>query len=199
MWKPRWICVVGLLLGVCYWGEIAPLREHKRADANQAAASPADGEARELDIRYAQAYLKLIQATLEKYEEINRRVPNTIRSAVMQGIRDSEREARERIQLAQSDDVGDAQIYVSSAEADLRLAEEALGSAQGANARSPGAVSQGEIGRLKAQVEFAKARIVRARHLASESPLSNVRYELELLREDVQELQLRVSLLVSRN
>ena len=42
-------------------------------------------------------------------------------------------------------------------------------------------------------------RIDKAKHLASESPLSNVRFELEQLREEVQELRLLVALLRFRN
>ncbi len=71
--------------------------------------------------------------------------------------------------------------------------------AQAANARTPGAVTDGEIARLKAQEQLARVRVERAGHLASEPALSTIRYELELLREDVQELQLRVALLRSRN
>jgi len=200
MWKPRWMIAGGILLCVCFLGETAsPLQGQKKADDNQSGTSPAAKEERELDIRYAQAYLKLMEVTLEKYEAINRRVANTIRPRVMQSLRDSVREARERIQLAESDDVGDSQIYVSSAEADLRSAEDSLSAAQAANANSPGSVNEGEVVRLKAVVELAKVRIDRARHLASESPLSNIRFEMEQLREDVHELHLRVLLLISRN
>lgn len=199
MWKQRWIIAGTLLIGVCLLGETAsPLRGQKKPDDSQS-TSAAEIEARELDIRYARAYLKLMEATLDKYEEINRRVGNTIRPAVIEGLRESVREANERVQLAQSDDASDAQVYVSSAEADLRLAEEALRKANLANSKSAGAVNAGEVARLAANVELAKVRIERARHLASESPLANVRYEMELLREDVQELQIRVSLLLSRN
>lgn len=182
------------------WGGIAaPLRGQKTADADKAGAKSADNLERELDIRYAQAYLNLMEATLGKYEEINRTRANTIQPAVIDSIRDAVRKARERVQLAQSDDVADSQIYVATAEVDLRAAESALQTAESANARSPHAVNAGEVARLKAQVVLAKIRVERARHLASESPLSNVRYEIELFREDLQELQLRVALLRQRN
>ena len=106
---------------------------------------------------------------------------------------------RERLQLAQGDDITDAQIYVSSAEAELRLAEDTLAKAQAANRRLAGTISQGEVDRLIAQRDLAKVRIDKAKHLASESPLSNVRFELEQLREEVQELRLLVALLRFRN
>ena len=62
-----------------------------------------------------------------------------------------------------------------------------------------GAISQGEVDRLIAQRDLAKVKIEKAKHLASESPLSNVRFELEQLREEVQELRLMVVLLRFRN
>ncbi len=161
-------------------------------------AAAADKE-KELDIRVAQAYLNLMEATLRKYDETNRRAPNTIRPTIIQGIQEGVRKARERLQLAQGDDITDAQIYVSSAEAELRLAEDVLTKAQAANRRLAGTISQGEVDRLTAQRDLAKVRIDKAKHLASESPLSNVRFELEQLREEVQELRLLVALLRFRN
>ncbi len=200
MWKPRWMLVAGLLLSMGYLAANASLLwGQKKAEADTSDSTSASDQERELEIRYAQAYLKVMEATLAKYDELNRRLPNTIRATVIQDIRDATRKAQERVQLAQSDEVGDAQVYVASAEANLRVAEDALRIAQAANSRTPRAVGDGEIGQLKAQVELAKVRVDRARHLASESPLSNVRYELELLREDVQELQIRVALLRTRN
>ena len=81
----------------------------------------------------------------------------------------------------------------------MRLAEDVLAKAQAANRRLAGTISQGEVDRLTAQRDLAKVRIDKARHLASESPLSNVRFELEQLREEVQELRLLVALLRFRN
>ncbi len=75
----------------------------------------------------------------------------------------------------------------------------ALAKAQNANRRVAGAISQGEVDRLIAQRDLAKVKIEKARHLAAESPLSNVQFELEQLREEVQELRLIVALLRFRN
>ncbi len=200
MWKRRWISVAGFLLfGYVLVQIVSPLWGQPKADASKSDASPAEDQQRDLEIRYAQAYLNLMEATLGKYQEINRKEARTIGPAVIEGIQDAVRERREQVQLAQSDDTADSQVYVSSAQADLRLAEQAVRSALAAKARSALAVSDSELARLKAQEELAKIRVERASHLASESPLANVRYELELLREDVQELQLRVSLLRTRN
>ncbi|HEY4308407.1 MAG TPA: hypothetical protein VGN12_03045 [Pirellulales bacterium] len=170
-------------------------------DAKPVIANPAEAaqQEKELDIRVAEAYLNLMEATLRKYEDTNRRAPNTIRPTIIQGVQDAVRKARERVQLAQGDDINDSQIYVSSAEGDLRLAEDALSKAEAANRRLSGAISQGEVDRLRAQRDLAKVKIEKAKHLAAESPLSNVRFELEQLREEVQELRLFVALLRFRN
>ncbi len=203
MWKARWsvmISVLGLFVGACLWGQVAtPLSGGQQDESAKSEAKSDTDQEKEIDIRYAEAYLKVMQATLAKYEETNRRAANTIRPSIIEGIQAGVQKARERVQLAKSDETEDSQIYVTSAEANLRMAEEALRRAQAANARSANAISAGEVNRLKSLVELAKVRIDKARHLASESPLSNVRYELELLREDVQELQLFVALLRFRN
>ena len=130
-----------------------------------------------------------MEATLARYEDMNRSAPNTIRPSVMQGIQQNVSDARDRVQQAQMGKVIDSAIYVSRAEASLRLTEEILRKAEAARARVAGAVSQREMERLQAELELAKVRVDKARHLASESPLSNVRFELDQLREDLQELR----------
>jgi hypothetical protein len=198
MWNRRWIFVAALV--ACGWltAQIATPLAAQQKDKASTSDKNADAE-KELDVRYAKAYLRLMEATLEKYQETNRKLPNTIRPSVMQAIQEGVREARERVQLAEHDDMSDAEIYVSSAEADLRSAEEALRKAEGANLQFSGTISQAEIERLKADIDLAKIKLEKARHLASESPLSNVRYELEQLREDVAELRMFVALLRDRN
>jgi hypothetical protein len=153
----------------------------------------------ELDVQYAKAYLKLVEATLAKYQETNRRSPNTIRRGVITAIEENVRTAGDRVKLAESDDVSDAQIYVSSAEARLRASQESLRKAESVNLQRPGTIGAPEVARLKAEIELGEMRIAKAKHLASESPLSNVRFEIEQLREDVAELRLIVSLLRDRN
>jgi seryl-tRNA(Sec) selenium transferase len=198
MWNQRLIFVAAL--AACGWLTIqfaTPLLAQQKDDA-PASDSASDAE-KQLDLRYAKAYLRLMEATLNKYEETNRRQPNTIRRGVIQAIQENVREARDRIKLAESDNASDADIYVSSAEADLRAIQESLRKAEAANLQRPGTVGQPEVERLKADLDLAKVRVDKARHLASESPLSNVRFELEQLREDVQELRLIVALLRDRN
>ncbi len=73
--------------------------------------------------------------------------------------------------------------------------QELLRKAEGANAVSSGTVSASQIELFKADVDRAKVKVEKARHLAAESPLSNVRFELGQLREEVQTLRMFVGLL----
>ena len=204
MWNRRWMFAAGLV--ACGWllMQVATPLAAQQPDDKQTAEKDKQTEKekeveKELDIRYAKAYVRLMEATLEKYQETNRRLPNTIRPAVIQAIQEGVREARTRVHRAETDDSHDSAIYVSGAEADLRFAQEALRKSEAANLQFAGTVSAVEIARLKADVELANVRIDKARHLAAESPLSNVRFELEQLREDVHELRLIVALLRDRN
>jgi hypothetical protein len=188
------------LLAVSSWLALqvaAPLPAQQASDA----VSPAKESSteKELNVRYAKTYLRLMEATLSKYQETNRRQPNVIRRGVIQAIEENVRDARERVQLAESDEARHAEIYISSAQADLRAVQESLRKAEVANSQRSGTVSQVEIARLKAEIELATVRLEKARHLASESSLSNVEFELEQLREDVQSLRLIVALLRDRN
>ncbi len=203
MWNRQLLTVAGLALGAILTAHFASpsaaQQKQKPAQDDKATAEQDKQKEKELDIQYSKAYLTLMEATLAKYEATNRKLPNTIRPSVMQAIQETVREARERVGLAQNDDTSDVEIYVSGAEADLRAAQEAVKKAEAANLQYSDTVSPEEVTRLKAELEVAKIRLEKARHLGHESPLSNVRFELEQLRADVAELRMFVALLRDRN
>src|SRR5271169_1012572 len=116
MWNRRWIFVAGLV--ACGWlaAQVAtPLSAQQKDNAGKSDEKSDKEKEQELDVRYAKAYLRLMEATLEKYQETNRRLPNTIRPSVMQAIQEGILEARDRVKLAENDDMSDAEIYVSGA------------------------------------------------------------------------------------
>ncbi len=126
MRKLQGIVVGGLLACALFWGQVvSPLWGQQKTEPGRPSA-PAEEQEKALDARYAEAYLAAMEATLARYEKTNRIAPNTIRPTIIQGLQESVRKARERVQFAQSDTIGGSKIYVSSAEADLRLAEEGL-------------------------------------------------------------------------
>lgn len=198
----RRVTFIGVSLLACAWLTAhltAPLWAQPKEGADLADEKSDKAKESALDVSYAKAYAKLMEATLARYAEINRAQPGTIRANVMQSLEEDVRDAQERVKHAEGDRVNISAIYVTKAEADLRIAEENLRKSEAARARSANAVSLGEIERLRAALNFSRINVEKAQHLASESPLSNVRYEMEQLREDVQELRLLVSLLRTRN
>jgi hypothetical protein len=192
-----WVCV-GLVACGCVAHFGTPLLAQKNEGDPAAPEAKQDAE-RALALRYAKAHLRVMETTLARYEEMNRISPNTIRPGVIQAIQQNVADARQRVQQAENGKDLDSTIYVSRAEARLQLTEDVVRKAEASRARFAGAVSQPEMDRLQAELELARVRLDKARHLASESPLSNVRYELDQLREDIQELRIFVALLRSRN
>jgi hypothetical protein len=181
--------VGGLVL--CGWLSahlVSPLAA--RQDAAAPAAPAQSAQERELNTRLAQAHLKLMEARLAEFEDRNRRAPNTIRPAGLQLVQEYVAKARLRVELAQSDAADDSQVYVSMAQTELRLAEDSLKRAEAVNKRLANTVSPREIARLGAQRDLAKIKVEKAQHLSSESSLSNLRFEIDQLREELQELRL---------
>ncbi len=170
---------------------VSPLLAQQNTDAGKAEASAAADEERELNIRYAQAYLKLMEARLAEFEQRNRRVSNTILPAATQLAKEYVTKAKVRLDAAENNDASESRIYVVRAEAALRSAEAELRRAVEVNKKLANGVSRGEMARLVAQRDLARVKLEKAKHLASESPLSNLQFEIDQLREDVQELLLR--------
>jgi hypothetical protein len=187
----RWILLCGLM--VCAWlvtQMASPLRGQPNNDTAKSAASPTASEGKELRIRYAEAHLKLMEARLAEFEAINRRNPNTIRPAAIQLIQEYVAKARERLKATQSDEPNDSRVHVVAAEAELRLVDEKLRRAEEVHRRLPNSVTTEEIARIKAERDLAKIKLETASHMASESPLTILQFEMDALRADVQELRL---------
>jgi len=149
----------------------------------------------ELDAKYAKAYLRLMGATLESYEEANRRQPNTIPTNVMHVIRNAARDARDRAQMLEKVDPNDAEILLACSESELNIAEASWRRVKDANAAAPNSFSAAKAAIVKANLELAKVRVEKARHLSDEPALSSVYFELAQLREQVQQLKILVALL----
>jgi hypothetical protein len=191
MGSRRWVLLGGLVL--CGWFGmqiVSPLLARQDTDPGKSENAVASNEEKDLNVRYAQAQLKLMEATLAEFAERNRRNPNTIRPAAIQLVRGYIAKARQRVELAQGGPTNASQAYVLRAEADLRLAEDNLKRSEAVNKQLANTVSAGEMARLSARRDLARVKVEKARHLASESPLSNVQFEIDELRDAIQELQL---------
>jgi hypothetical protein len=203
MWNRRWILAVGLAICGC-----TALQFAGRSTAQQVvSSSKSDSDSlwpkeskKELDadLACAKAYLRLMEAVQNKYQEINRLQPNSIPPSVMQVFQQGVGEATDYVQSLEKGGMSDGRIYAAFAESELRSRRDSLRQAEQANAVSPGAVSASQVAVLQADVDLAKVRLERARDLADEPPLSSVRFELGQLHEEVQRLRMFVAVLRER-
>jgi hypothetical protein len=198
MWHRKAIFVAALVAGAAIQ-PAGPLTAQQivaasKSDENSTQEKERKQE-RELDVRYAKAYLRLTEANLEKYQETNRHHPGTIPSSVMQLIQEAARDASERVKFVEKADLSDTGVFVSDAESDLRAAQDSLRQAEAVNRVSSGSVNRAQVELLKANVDLAKIRVEKSRHLAAEPQISKLHYELEQLREEIQELRIFVALL----
>ena len=135
--------VLAGVLSLCGWLAMQIDSPSMAWTQHEAAASP-DADHQDIDVRYAKAYLQLVETTLAKYQETNRRQPGVIRRGVIQALEDTVLKSRERVQVAEQGDRNHSDIYVVSAEATLRLANESLRKAESANRQRPGTIGQAE-------------------------------------------------------
>jgi hypothetical protein len=200
MWNRRMIVAAGLGACLCAAIRVAGPVAAQQSDAAGKAVKNSDQaqekkQQLELDAKYAKAYLRLMDATLESYEIANRRQPNTIPTNVMHVIRNGARDARDRAQTLAKADPNDAEILLACSESELNIAESSWRRVEDANAVAAGSVSAAKVAIAKATLELAKVRVEKARHLSDEPALSTVYFEIAQLREQVQQLQILVALL----
>ena len=92
MSKLERIVVGGLLACAFLWGQIvSPLWGQQKTEPSKPPAGSEEQQEMALDVRYAEAYLAAMKATLHRYEETNRVAPNTIRPTIIQGLQSAVR------------------------------------------------------------------------------------------------------------
>jgi hypothetical protein len=175
-------------------------QDEKSADQQPARDPQVNEQIRKAVANYAGALQRLAEADLAKAREANRRVPETIPAAVVRGLENNAALSAARVKLfsGEKPDPKDNPFLKAARDA-IATAEQNLQQAQNANARVPGAVSDGEVERRKAEVDIAKSRLEVANFLDVASPMEVARWEILQLQEAVNNLQNRVQLLQYRN
>ncbi|MBI2826731.1 MAG: hypothetical protein HYX69_18825 [Planctomycetia bacterium] len=187
------------VLAACGWftAQVASPLPAQQKSGTPAASKDQNGT---LNVRYANAYLKLVEAELRKLQDTNRKLPGTIRPSVIEAMEAAVGEARDRLNAAQKQQSDmEGGLYLLAAQSELKAAQESLGKAEAANREVPDTVGRFEVARLQAALELAQVKLEKARILDADSPLAQVQWEIEQLREQVQDLRLIVALLRDRN
>ena len=151
------------------------------------AAPPSKDTKQELPaMRSAQAQLRLAELTLQKAKEINRKVPRTLSTGLIEAFTDEVDFAKLHLQhVTNTNSVDDFADSITRAELILRAAEIKLKKAARANEAAPGAVGETDLERMRLGVEVAGLRLERGRSLANASPEAKMQWQFEVLSDSL--------------
>jgi hypothetical protein len=186
-----------LVLGVVLGGScVASFLELSSRPALQQGAAAAEATEDDLNVRYAQACLKLAQWDWESAEAENKRIPGVIPPAVLQPLRQIVAIAEAELSEAKrGGPVSLREVRVRSAEASLQAAETNLSMATG---RTPRAEADTNVERLRLAVEVARLDLARARSAKDEPSLADLQWQLYDLRKELLKLRSKVASLAAR-
>ncbi len=172
------------------------------AAANSPAQNPptdAD-KATELQVRYADARLRLAKADLELARELNATVEGTIPEVEVARLRTNIAVAKRQLEIAKEYTHGSTMpVQLKAAEAGVAMAEAELKSALEVNTRLPKTFNATRIKKLRIKLELAKLRVEMWKdpnYLPS--LVDQMQWQIDRLTEQVIELDERVDSLGAR-
>jgi hypothetical protein len=161
-----------------------------------ATAAPAAKEdaAESLAVRTARAQLRLAELTMQKVQEMNRKVAGTLSASMTAQFVNDVEFAKAQLQNAQQPGADPFQGWLRRAELAVRSAEFRLKKVKEADRRVPGSYEALDIERLRLGVEIAQLRLERGKSLASAAPEAKLQWQLEMLDDGVARLRNQTSL-----
>lgn len=168
------------------------------APENAAAKAARDEAVRQLNVKYAQLYLKLAKVNLEKAQSLNNRVAGAFSAVEVDRLTRLVQLAEDRLKSVQKSGK-QSEAYRQSAEATVNSAESTYRKSLATNERYPGAVSPLEVERQRLTLELAKLALEKANLIGgSNDALAGLQWEVDQLREDMLILRSRVEAITSR-
>jgi DNA repair exonuclease SbcCD ATPase subunit len=151
------------------------------------------GTEQSLEVRYAQAQLRLAEVNLKRVERMNQRVPRSVPGDMVAEYREDVEVAKLRLEnLASGKGENDFQVWLRRAEEAAQSAEARLRSGMAVNQRAPGTLDALELERLRLRAELARLRLARGQALADQPRETQVQWQLDYLSDEVQRLNQEV-------
>jgi len=144
--------------------------------------------AESLDVQYARAQLALAEANLKRVEEINRRVARAVSDKVVDEYRGDLAVAKARLELTSRGDTDSFQVWLRSAEANLKSAERAWQNATLANRHMPATVEPLDVERLRLRAEVCRVELEQGRALAGATRQAQLEWRVRTLTSEVDRL-----------
>lgn len=174
--------------------------ESAEVKADEGKADQGKGTAKEsgqdsFAVRYAKLQLRLAELTLQKARDMNRRMPQTLAPGMVEQFADDVDFAKKQVEYAsQHGEVDSFNVWIHQSEIDVRIQESRLKRLQNAARISKDAAQPIEIERVKLSLDIAKLRAERGKSLASASPEERLRWQIEMISEQMRRLDNMVTL-----
>ena len=178
--------VFGITLSISVW--------HAKADQSQPERTVSESNAIDgVEVRLSRAHLELAKLDLQRALETNKRVPNVFSTEFIETLRlHVEIDEAQLEQCLKGEDADPHQVCIRSAEAALKIAETDLKGIRATHQRMPSADSALQVERAAVVAKIAKLNIEKIKQLEnSESVLTHLQWQIDDLRHQVLELQMR--------
>lgn len=163
-----------------------------------APARPAPTDQHDIDVAYAEVSLKLAKLDLQKMIDLQNRVRGSITATQFDRVEGLMRTAEEIARLTKEGKGTRSAFNVVRAREAVRTAETVWKSAQQVKAAA-NAISDTELARLRTMIELEKLSLARAEAAAAtESPLDDLAWENDQLRDEMARLRYRFEALTAR-
>lgn len=198
-----------LLLGALagYVGTLLTGADHTAAAAAPGKPAPIDAPAperavpndpHELEVAYAETFLKLARLDLQKMLDLQNRIKGAITSSQFDRIEGLVRVAEDNYRLTKEGKATRQSMNLVRARESLRTAEQVLKTAMQVKA-SADAISDTEMARLRTSVELERLGLARAEAVAAtDSPLDDLQLEIDQMRDEMMRLRYRFEAMTAR-
>ena len=159
---------------------------------------PVPTDPHELDIAYAETYLRLARLDLQKMQDLQNRIRGAITASQFDRVEGLVRVAEENLRLTKEGKATRAALNLVRAREALRTTEHIWKTAQQVKATA-NAISDTELARLRMAVELDRLSLAKAELVAkTDSPLDNLAQEVDQMRDEMMRLRYRFEAMTAR-
>ncbi len=149
-----------------------------------------------VEVLLAEAKLELAQFELRRAKQTNRQTQGTFRRTALDRLEQAVKISKIRLEFAKGKEHDLHAVHLLQLEGDVELAKRQLKAAKLANRRTPGAVPEMSLDRMRLQAEVTRLSLIRARESSNfESPEAHLQWQLDRLHEEIHHLRSQLELL----
>jgi len=153
----------------------------------------------DLELKYAEVYLKLARLDLQKQSDLQSRVQGSISLTQMERVRGLLRVAEENYRLVREGKTSRGALNIARGREAVHMAEELYKVAQQVNGVSATTISAIDVERARLTIDLERASLAKAEAAAkTESPLDDLAWEVDQNRDELLRLRYRFEAITAR-